>query len=98
MTDPRNQQVQHLILKLMPHLFGQGGDVQGAALAELTSMWLSGHVVVNDGSGQIDVERTKDARDAIMEVWLNTMRELTEFYTKDTVTKLAEMQKEGKSE
>jgi hypothetical protein len=42
---------QELCAKIAPFLAGNAPEVQSAALADLTAMWIAGHFVNNDRAG-----------------------------------------------
>lgn len=57
-----------LVDKIKPLFAGKGPDIQGAALVELTSLWLAGH--------------PKPLREQLLEIQVVAIRELTEVNAK----------------
>lgn len=53
-------------------LEGEGPGVQGAALAELMSIFLRGHHILGDRKGEIEL------RELILQQWCKTVRQLVE--------------------
>jgi hypothetical protein len=70
------RKVAQTVRRVRPLLTGLGSEVQGAALADLVSMWLAGHLVVADDSGIINTAETSKVREQILTHWLDTMRKL----------------------
>jgi hypothetical protein len=42
------EDVEAIVEAVKPHFVGQPGDIVGAALADLLSLWLAGHVIPDD--------------------------------------------------
>lgn len=63
-----------LMEEMRPLLAGKGADVQSAALADLTAMWLSGVFLTNpDG---IDEKATAQMRADMLTAFIDTVRRL----------------------
>jgi hypothetical protein len=69
MTIP--QDVENLVKKIKPLLAGNAPELLGAALAELLSIWLAGHVVVGDP------EATGELRAKLLAAHCVAVRQLT---------------------
>ena len=67
--------VEDLVRQIGPILHGMGPELQSAALADLTAMWLAGNVAL-DPAGGIDRERTDTLREDLLRLWLKTMHDL----------------------
>jgi len=60
-SDGKAVRVRELVEKIGPLLHGQGPEVQSAVLADLTAMWLAGHMLLDD-VGEIDAAATERLR------------------------------------
>lgn len=49
-ADRLTRVVENLVLAIRPFLAGHPPQVQGAVLADLTSLWLSGHYLLGDAA------------------------------------------------
>lgn len=62
-----------------PHFAGLSPIIQGAALADMVSRWLAGHLIRQEGTtGPIELDRadTDEFREATLAHWLSVVREL----------------------
>lgn len=77
-------EVQRLVEKIRPLLFpllaGHPPEIQGAALADLTAIWLAGHIY--DG----DAEATAGLRESLLEYHMAAVRALIPIYAKELGT------------
>jgi hypothetical protein len=62
--------VTALVEMIKPFLAGEAAAVQGAALADLLSIWLAGHIVPGDPAA------TKLMHDELLQFHINGVREL----------------------
>lgn len=69
--------------KIKPILAGLGGPTQGLVLAELLSMWLAGHV-------STDKARTEELHEEILELHIDTVRQMLPYQQAVILTSLAE--------
>jgi hypothetical protein len=51
-----SKQALELVRRIRPLLAGRHPSVQGAALAELTAIWLHGHVVLGDANQRQELQ------------------------------------------
>jgi len=65
-----------LIEEIRPLLAGKGAEVQSAALADLTSMWLAGMFFTDGRSGEVDRAATDSMREVAFKVFIQTVKEL----------------------
>jgi hypothetical protein len=59
-----------VVRKIRPHLAGLGDDMQGWVLAELVSIWLGGHHIMDSKKA------TDEAREKLLDVLIKTTRAL----------------------
>jgi hypothetical protein len=64
-----------LMEEIRPHLVGRGAEVQSAALADLTAMWLAG-MFLTDMTGQIARRQTDKMREVALKAFIKTVKEL----------------------
>lgn len=83
MTNQRNEsdadlatRSQELADRIKPILAGQGSAVQSAALAELVSLWLAGHVILEEANAT-EKPQTEATREAILANFIALVRNLT---------------------
>jgi hypothetical protein len=67
-----SKQALELVQRIKPLLAGRHPTVQGATLAELTAIWLSGYIVVGDES------QTRELQAQLLEVQVKCIRALLE--------------------
>lgn len=65
-----------LVERIKPFLRGQGGAVQSAALADLVSMWLAGHVIMEEVDSA-ERPHTDAVREAVLNDFVALVRKLT---------------------
>lgn len=72
MTDVPDEMlvVRKAVEKIAPILAGLPGPIQGAALADLLSMWLAGHTIANSAA------MTDRLREEILQMHMEAVREL----------------------
>jgi hypothetical protein len=66
-----------LIEEMRPLLAGKGAEVQSAALADLTSMWLAGMFLMDKQTGGLNRRATDAMRAEALKAFIKTVRELT---------------------
>ena len=65
-----------LMEEMRPLLAGKGAEVQSAALADLTSMWLAGMFLTNRQTGELNRRATDQMREDALKTFIKTVREL----------------------
>jgi hypothetical protein len=65
-----------LMEEIRPFLAGKGAEVQSAALADLTSMWLAGMFLIDKETGELNRRRTDAMRGHALKAFVNTVLEL----------------------
>jgi hypothetical protein len=56
-SDEEVRAAEALAAQIAPLLAGKGSGVQGAALADLAAIWLSGHMILNDPGATTELRR-----------------------------------------
>jgi len=69
-------EAQLLVESLRPLLAGKGEAVQSAALADLTSMWLSGMFAMDGKTGGVDRPATDKLREMHLGLFIDTVLDL----------------------
>jgi hypothetical protein len=65
-----------LMEQIRPFLVGKGAEVQSAALADLTAMWLAGMFMTDRQTGELNRRATDEMRKHSLKVFIETVREL----------------------
>jgi hypothetical protein len=65
-----------LMEQLRPFLAGKGAEVQSAALADLTSMWLAGMFLTDKDTGELKRRATDRMRAHALKVFVKSVLEL----------------------
>jgi hypothetical protein len=65
-----------LMEEIRPHLVGRGAEVQSAALADLTAMWLAGMFLTDRQTGELKRGATDRMREVALKVFIKTVKEL----------------------
>lgn len=65
-----------LMEAIRPFLVGKGPEVQSAALADLTSMWLAGMFLMDRQTGELKRHATDRMREHALRVFIKTVKEL----------------------
>jgi hypothetical protein len=69
MVDDQVKRALEISRQIQPMLAGLGSDLQGAILADLTAMWLAGHIAA-------DRETTQAMRKQILDMHIEAVRDL----------------------
>jgi hypothetical protein len=75
-------------------LHGLGCVMQRGILANVTSMWLAGHFL-SDDSGDIDRVATNEMREALLQEFINLVRELIPLSEQELLERIAEEKKDA---
>jgi hypothetical protein len=73
--DAMTKNAERLSRECQRVLEGQGEATQAAVLADLMSLWLAGHVVLEE-IGKVDRPETDKVREKLLADWLTTVRAL----------------------
>jgi hypothetical protein len=65
-----------LMEEIRPFLVGKGPEVQSAALADMTAMWLAGMFLTDSQTGQIARRETDKLREVSLKMFIKVVREL----------------------
>lgn len=85
------QEVEALSGEISPLLHGRAPDIVGAVLADLTAMWLAGHVV------QGDPEAAENLREQLLLMHVRTIERLTIVYARLIGADLAAQPSDGEA-
>jgi hypothetical protein len=95
-VEQASKEALDLMEQIRPLLIGKGAEVQSAALADLTAMWLAGMFLTDRRTGELKRHATDQMREHCLKVFIKTVRELTpvneQIITKPLLDKRREMQ------
>jgi hypothetical protein len=69
-------EVNELSAVIQPYLYGRKPEIQGAVLADLLSIFLAGHMLVDKISGEVDRVATDQMRETLLAQHLDGMRDM----------------------
>jgi hypothetical protein len=86
-----------LMEEIRPFLIGKGPEVQSAALADLTAMWLAGMFLTDRQTGELNRRETDKMREVSLRVFIKTVKELVPV-NEEMITKPMLEKQQGKTQ